>query len=111
MPKRDIIVANFTVLQLLRPPCQGEGGAGTPSGREKEGGQGAALAGSDLPSASVREGGDRRRGLFHPEQLPSSLTPASPRVCWQSGFYGPGGGDGTPPSSAWAVRCSRAMEG
>lgn len=53
MSKRDIVLTNVTVVQLLRQPCPGEENAETPPGRASEGSRGAGIAGSEPPSESV----------------------------------------------------------
>lgn len=53
MSKRDIVLTNVTVVQLLRQPCPGEENAETPLGRGSEGSRGAGIAGSEPPSETV----------------------------------------------------------
>lgn len=57
MSKRDVILTNVTVVQLLRQPCPGEGGVGATSGTGRKGGGGS--------TSSAAQGACRVRAPFH----------------------------------------------
>lgn len=106
MSKRDIVLTNVTVVQLLRQPCPGEGG-----GNGRKGGQEppqprtpcGARARRPVPT---REGAGGGVHLFH--RGAASLRPYALRR-WPTGFYRDGGGPSSGPH--WAWRSQRAVEG
>lgn len=76
MSKRDIVLTNVTVVQLLRQPCPGEGGDGPTPGKGRQGGREPLRRA--CPPRRVHEGGGRRRTEA---PLPSSLAPHPPYPC------------------------------
>ena len=73
MSKRDIVLTNVTVVQLLRPPCTGEGGGGATPGREERAVGPSSCWPGGAPVVSTRTQ-ERRRGVRH--HLPVGALPS-----------------------------------